>query len=111
MLTSFLQEEHSVQKNKSLHNWSQQQSQAKIYHHSALLLQQGSHTDRIKGQVSRQANTGEPQAGIPIKTKKAISSVVSKDEKPSQKYCGMVSQSCKLHYLHNHLVLKGNGYF
>lgn len=70
MLTFLLQEEHSVQKNQSLYNRSQQQSQAEIYHHSALLLQQAFHTNRVKCQVSRQANTGEPQTGIPIKKKK-----------------------------------------
>lgn len=82
ILTSFLQEEHSVQKNQRLHNWSQQQSQTKIYHYSALLLQQAFHTDRVKGQLSRQANTSEAQTGIPIKTKKALSSALSKDGKP-----------------------------
>lgn len=65
-MTVLLQVDHPVQQHQRLHHRSQQQRQAEVRHHPALLLQHGLHPLRVQRQPWRQADTSQTQTGIPV---------------------------------------------
>lgn len=71
-LTVLPQVDHPVQQHQRLHHGGQQERQAEVHHHPALLLQHGLHPLWVQGQPGRQADPGQTQTGVPVREQEEV---------------------------------------